>query len=368
MDNIGDLMKNILKETKEDKKIKPIDSEQEYVFEQIRKYVGEADWQKSHNNYEKLYNMYKEQNKINELKEIIASCKLSKARNRGSYLNSSMRNGIDFKQDNKTNQTNGLKIFNVNFAEINPAWALERKVEGKRIVRVINDSGDYTVTIQNTKDNKNPIRKTMELHTEIERIYSDKSCPNNCIIEMAVPELLERLGWPLNGRSYDYLEEHLDTLFNTQIHSEGVYKYKDKGVVKEIPRTTVFNMIAGYDFFNEKSETKPVKKIKISLNPFLAQNVKEKYYFLHAGPGSTIKLEGAVEKFLYEFLVKRTGKVKGQEYYMDIIEVSEYVGIYTSEPKERKRSIKEALESFKEKELIKSFEMEDGSHNFKVCF
>lgn len=368
MDNIGNLAKDLLGEIAKADKNKPLDHEQEYIFEQIKKYVGDADWQKSQKNYEKLVIMYKEQGKMEDLKEIIAASKLSKARNRGAYLNSSMRNGINLKAATATSTaiSNGKKIFNVNFAEVNPGWALERKVKGKRVVIIDNAEGRYTVTVQNVKDDINPVKKTMQLFYELERVYSDKSCPASMIVEISAADLLERLDWPSSGQSYDDLKEHLDTLLNTQIVSDGVYKFKDKGVVKEIPRTTAFNMIAGYDFFNEKNATKPIKKIKISLNPFLAQNVKENYYFLKTDPGK--KLKGAVEMFLYDFLVKRKGKDGDHTHILDINEVADHIGIYTQEPKERKRSIKEALESFKEKNLIKSFDMEAGSSNFKVFF
>jgi uncharacterized protein YktA (UPF0223 family) len=53
---------------------------------------------------------------------------------------------------------------------------------------------------------------------------------------------------------------------------------------------------------------------------------------------------------------------------LDINEVANHIGIYTNEIRERRRSIKEALKSFEEKKLIKSFEMADGSSNFKVYF
>jgi hypothetical protein len=366
MENMSDLAKSLLNTVAEKEKSKPFDSELSYVAELIKNYVGDADWKKSQKNYEQLMALYKEKGKLEQLKTIIGDCKMSKARNRGAYINSAMRNGLGIEKNSSSAKSNGMKLINANYAEVNPAWALERPIKGKRTVIINNDEGNYTVTIQNVKNDINPVKKTMQLYYEVERIYADKSCPNSAVIEISAADLLTRLGWPASGQSYDDLEEHLETLLNTQIHSDGVYKYKEKGVIKEIPRTTAFNMIAGYDFFNEKDATKPIKKIKISLNPIMAQNVKENYYFLNAGPGK--KLTGAVEMFLYDFLIKRKGKDKNHTHLLDINEVANHIGIYTTEIRERRRSIKEALKSFEEKKLIKSFEMADGSQNFKVYF
>lgn len=368
MENIGDLMKNVMSETTKKDREKSISYDKGFLLDEMKAFVGDADWTKSHKNFEKLLSQYETQNKLIEMKETIADCKSKKKipKNHGAYLTRALLNGLDPQETKDKAKSNGKKIINVNFAEVNPGWALERKVKGKRTVVIDNESGHYQVTIQNAKDNINPVKKTMQLNSEIEQIYSDFNCPGECIIEIGAAELLKRLDWPASGQSNDDLKEHLDILTNTQVHSDGVYKYKDKGIIKEIPRTTVFNLINGYDFFDEKDVTKPIKKIKISLSPFLAQNVREKYFLLKDKPKE--KLSGAVDLFLYEFLLKRKGTDCDHTCMLSINEVADLIGIYTKEAYERKRNIKEALESFKIKNLIKSYSINENTLHFQVFF
>jgi hypothetical protein len=346
-----------------------------YYQELVTNSVGEKDWEKNTGFYVKMYKEYsKYPGGTNSIIEEVSSFKATKLsrgmdidrpniNNEGAYLNKCLQNGLDNliaihgeRPDNVDyEKIKTTEIIDVNIAEINPGWATDKYISEERIVVYTDEDGNKRRLIcRNKTTHKTPNNTAMRLWFEIERLYFESGCLDDRAVTFFNRDILKRLGWGVDGRAYERLKTCLDILRYSEILTDQIYKYKDKGEVKYIPGKITINMLDSLETYDDQGHIVTDKQVKtrVVLNEYFAKNIKGKYFFIM---NSSIykQLESPIEFYLGLLITKRRGKNNEQKFItFKIAQLCEQIGMVTKTPAERKRNLEHAFTTLKDKSII----------------
>jgi hypothetical protein len=373
---------------------------EDYDFTRYKKLViylvGEDDWKKSKANYIKHFNAFSELDDGKaKLYGIVEDARASIERkqtdynagldievieNNAAYLNTCLQQGYnanivgtkETKNENGKGSKSTTDIINVNLSEINPGWLTYKLINRKRIIEFHNADGTGgRLEINNPNTNSfSPNVETLKLEYVLEQIYYDKishlpqelRIKDNRKLDLYVKDILERLGWGVDGRSYQKIKTHFHILRQTDMISFKVYKFKETGIVKDIPQSRNFTMIEDLQFYYEKGLEAAEKRLKVRFNlcEFFAINVQNGYFSI-IPKKITQQLEAPTEFYLGVLIERRRGKNNSTNPIN--INVNDFVldsGMITKDPKEQKYNLVTALESLKGKNIIKNFAFKEG--------
>jgi hypothetical protein len=344
----------------------------QYYRDQVTASVGEADWKKNAGFYTKIFKDYaKYPEGESAILEEVANFKATKnsrsmdidkpgIENDGAYLNKSLQNGLDnlkavHGELPAADKMQTTEIIDVNIAEINPGWATDKYITDERVVIYTDEDGNHRrLTCRNKTTHKTPNNTAMRLWFEIERLYFTAGCPDDRAVTFFNRDILKSLDWGVDGRAYERLKTCLDILRYSEILTDQVYKFKDKGEVKYIPGKLTINMLDSLETYDDQGQIVTDKQVKtrVVINEYFAKNIKEKYFFIMSSAVYK-QLESPIEFYLGLLISKRRGKNGEQKFItFKVPQLCEQIGMVTKTPGERKRNLEHAFTTLKEKSII----------------